>query len=251
MNLIKKIKFIFKSVLSYKNFILALQCYFKPKEKEIIRLRNGLQFFIRTKTDNDFEILNDISISKLYMPNRNFIPKKGDIIVDIGAHIGVYSILCARIHSSIRLFSYEPSEENYYLFNKNIKLNKISNISPFKEGIAGKKGSRTLIIDKEHSGRHSMITGEGKKEKINCITLKDVFEKNKIKKCDILKMDIEGAEYEVLFNTPHTYFNKINNIVIEYHPHHKFNYNDLIRFFKERNFKFSISKKNSILYFFK
>jgi hypothetical protein len=72
------------------------------------------------------------------------------------------------------------------------------------------------------SCRYSMIfhqysKSESEFESVECITLDQLFEEHQILKCDLIKMDIEGAEYETLCNTHDQTFNKISRIVGEYH----------------------------------
>lgn len=66
---------------------------------------------------------------------------------------------------------------------------------------------------------HSLYSNEknGKYLEIKCISFKDIFDENKIERCDILKMDCEGAEFEIFYNTPGEYFKKIKEIRMEYH----------------------------------
>jgi len=54
---------------------------------------------------------------------------------------------------------------------------------------------------------------------IRCVTLKEVFDSNNIRFCDVLKIDCEGAEYDLLSHTPQYYFSKIDKIVLEYHDY--------------------------------
>ena len=55
------------------------------------------------------------------------------------------------------------------------------------------------------------------RKKINAITLQDIFEKHRLEKIDFLKMDCEGAEYEIIMNAPSSILNKIQKISTEIH----------------------------------
>jgi FkbM family methyltransferase len=138
---------------------------------------------------------------------------------------------------------------------ENIKLNKLNkNVYAHNLGVAARKGKRKLYLDKT-SPFHSMYISTGKYQQIKCTTLKHIFIDNKIKKCDLLKMDCEGAEFEILLNTPQKFLKKIREIRLEYHEYDKSHrVDDLVEFLNKSNFKIVKFKKetnNSGLIFLK
>lgn len=147
---------------------------------------------------------------------------KGNMtIIDIGAHIGATSIFLATQEENVKIFSFEPLPENFELLKYNIKLNGLQDkIFPFRLGVARKKGKRLFFRERVNLGASSLFPRNHqstKKEMIKCITLKEIFNLNKIRTCGLLKIDCEGAELEILLNTPRSIFKKIKNIVLEYH----------------------------------
>ncbi len=145
----------------------------------------------------------------------------------------MFSIFAAKKEPDVLVYCYEPFKSNFNMLNDNIKINDLEkNVFAFQEGVCDKKGKRTLLISKEGFAWHTMFGNVSKtshssfgkedtgvkKIVIKCTTLKDIIDKNRIKRCDFLKMNCEGAEYEILFGTPPGYLKKINSITIEYHP---------------------------------
>jgi FkbM family methyltransferase len=216
-DILHKFRFGVKIIKIYKTWLFGFLDYFKVlgKRRIIHKLRNNIKYLIRTGT-SDFGIINEVYIVKEYNKLSNFI-RQDSVVIDIGAHIGVFSILAGKKAFRGKVFAYEPFEENFEMLNKNITLNNMKNISAFKLGISNKKGKRKLVISRDNSGGHSFYEKNGEKVEIKTITLKQVFEQNKIKKCDFLKIDCEGAEYEILLNTPFKYLKKIKSISAEYH----------------------------------
>jgi len=225
---INKIKFGINIIKVYKTWVKGFLDYFgvfgKNKIK-IHKLRNGGKYFFRTGT-SDFGIINEIYVVREYHKLIKYI-KDNSVVIDIGSQIGVFSVFAAKLGKNVRVYSYEPFKENYEMFQKNITINNLQdNIKSFQLGIAGKKGGRELLIAEDNTGGHSFY-GEGKRKiffkknnkkiKINTITLKDIFIENKIEECDFLKMDCEGAEYEIIYNTPLKYLKKIKTISMEFH----------------------------------
>jgi len=214
-----KIIFSFKIIKTYKNWVNVFLDYFKLMKRELIiyKLRNGIKYCARTNT-TDFEIINEVYIVKEYHKLLKFI-KEDSIIIDIGAQIGIFSIFAGKIKQNVKVYSYEPFTPNYELLKKNIELNKLNkNVFPFQLGLAKKGGERNFVICDNNTGGHGFFCKDGsKKISIKVINLKEVFDKNKIKECSFLKMDCEGAEYEILFNTPDEYLNKIKSITMEFH----------------------------------
>jgi hypothetical protein len=88
-----------------------------------------------------------------------------------------------------------------------------------------------------------ILTGE--KVEISCISLKEVFAGNKIDKCDLMKMDCEGAEYEILYNAPKNILQKIKKISMEFHNIDDLKNNDkeLISFLRKSGFKVKLLYK--------
>jgi FkbM family methyltransferase len=147
-----------------------------------------------------------------------------DVVIDIGANVGLFSVLAANLAHKGRVYSFEPVRENFERLNSNIKLNDIRNITTENKGVSDKKKKATIHLI-EHSGGHSLSLNKIKllqektsaTQKIECISLKDVFDKYKIKRCNFLKLDCEGEEYKILTALPPTYFERIDKIALEFH----------------------------------
>jgi len=210
-----KIGFGIRVMKVYKNWFRGFMDYFGLVHRKIIyRLRNGIRYLVRGGS-SDFGIINEVFIVKEYNKLLNFI-KKDSVVIDIGAQIGVFSVYAGKLANEGVVFCYEPFEENFNMLEKNISLNKLDNVRVFKLGVAGRRGNRKLIISNENTGGHGFYE-DGEGVDVRVITLKDIFEDNKIGQCDFLKMDCEGAEYEILMSTPKKYLEKIKSITMEYH----------------------------------
>ena len=96
-----------------------------------------------------------------------------------------------------------------------------------------------MNISEDHTGAHSMYYDFGKGGiKVQTISLNDFIKKNKLKKIDFLKMDCEGAEYEILYNLPKNVLNSIKKISMEYHNiNETYNVTNLVAFLEKNDFE--------------
>jgi FkbM family methyltransferase len=174
------------------------------------------------KGASEAPIIYDIWHKRVYNP-KDFEIKDGDVVVDIGAHKGIFSIFAALQGDNVKVFSYEPVPINFTLLQENIKLNRLADrIKAFNLAVASEAGSSTMFIRDgvKDSVSHSFHyrTKQDFPLEVRCVTLENIFEQNGIDKCNFLKLDCEGAEYQILFNTSKELFNRIERIAMEYHP---------------------------------
>ena len=145
-----------------------------------------------------------LSINKIYEENEtNFVKnliKKGDIVLDIGANIGYYTLLFAQlVGNSGKVYSFEPDPRNYQLIEKNIEINNFTNVVLVKKGVSNKSEKATFYLMK--SGAHNTLkkghSGTIDEIDIDVISLDDYFKILPIIP-DFIKMDIEGNELNAL-----------------------------------------------------
>jgi FkbM family methyltransferase len=125
------------------------------------------------------------------------IIKPGMTVIDIGANIGLYTVIAAKlVGPEGKVFAYEPEDDNYEILKKNIEINKLSNVIPLKTALAEKVGAADLYLDLNNRGHHS-FANSGKAEKVIRVetdTLDHSLGKYHISNVNVIKMDIEGAE---------------------------------------------------------
>jgi len=142
---------------------------------------------------------------------------KNDIVVDIGAHIGYYSLMSARIvGNGGKVYAFEPDPENLRLLLKNIRLNGFSHIIyPVRKAISDVSGVTKLFLSSEDTGSHSIsVSNRGKQHvEVRTITLDEFFATLGNYEVDIIKMDIEGAEMKALLGMDKVLRNN-NDLVI-------------------------------------
>lgn len=188
------------------------------------RTTNGTIFNLR-KNAWDSGIIMESWWLKSYTRHLKMMPNNA-VIIDIGAHIGVFSLFTATKHTRSRVYAFEPAPENFALLNENIKINNLTKrIFSFNIAVTdGKKKSITLNLHPSNLGMHSVVfdynLGEkGQRHEVKTISLEKIFYENKIKICHLLKLDCEGAQYSILASAPRTTLKNINNIVMEYDDH--------------------------------
>jgi len=186
------------------------------KKIAIYSVNNAAKFKVRVGT-SDKIIIWEVWKNKDYTTHFDIAPK--DIVVDIGAHIGAFSVYAAKKAIKGRVYAFEAYKKNYDLLVQNIALNKLININLFNVAISDKVGAEKFFIEEKNVGGSSLYKKLYSKHSVDVptLSLKEFFIKNKIKKIDFLKMDVEGAEYKIILNSPPEILRKINKIVMEFH----------------------------------
>ena len=182
-------------------------------------MREGVVFEV-AKKETAIPIIEEIWHQKVYVTLEDIAALPSPTVVDIGANIGSFSLFAlARIPSG-RVFAFEPEPKNFATLDANIRLNKMGDrCTVVNKGISGREETRTLYVTDVQSGTNSLFN-QGKHvatAEIECITLADIFKQFRIERCDFLKIDCEGAEYEILMHTPAPLFRRIRKIVMEWH----------------------------------
>jgi FkbM family methyltransferase len=198
--------------------ILRFRKIKNENEQLTVKFRDGYKIYIQGGTDQ-YHTFHRIYLRDEYRVNQR-AQQKMSCVVDLGANVGYFSARMAAFAE--RVVCYEPVASN--LEKAKINLNGRKNIEIVNKAVAGQSGFIKMFTPhaESMSCRYSMVyhqysKSESEFESVECITLDQLFEEHKISKCDLIKMDIEGAEYETLYNANDQTFNKINRIVGEYH----------------------------------
>jgi FkbM family methyltransferase len=142
-----------------------------------------------------------------------------DVVIDIGAHVGLFSIYLAKRWPSINVFAFEPFPENHRNCVENLRLNKVTNVVLSPKAITDDNRLLQMATDPHNSGGASAIVRGFESNGIVCdiasISLDEVFSVHEIERCKLLKIDCEGMEYEILLGA--RVLNKVDYLVGEFH----------------------------------
>ena len=127
--------------------------------------------------------------------------RPGMTVLDIGAHVGYYTLLLAKcVGPAGRVFSFEPMPRNFARLTENIRLNSLSQVTPLQTAILAR--SATLEVNapeaEPYSGSISLYEDYGAPRVRALATSLDEFAEGSFNRLDFIKLDVEGAETEVL-----------------------------------------------------
>jgi len=209
-----------KTVRSLHSYILDRLGLLKNHQVKYT-LWEGTKYVFRSNKFNHL-MFNEIHIHGVYTL-KNFQIHKNWTIIDIGAHVGFYSIYAAKKANFGKVYAFEPVTDNCKQLVNNIEINALKNIVVINKAVTQKTGYKKIFIHSYHPGMHSFYPVYfDKKEKnlvkVATISLNDIIKNFNLKKINILKMDCEGSEYEIIFSSPTKIFKIIDRIALEFHP---------------------------------
>jgi len=210
---------------------------------------NGVERVFKYREDtNDFNTINSIFVHDEYKI-KDLPIKEGDVIIDLGSHIGGFPVTLSAHFKDLGVYCYEPLPENYNLLFENLQWNDLqkfgycwenavaASVCPVKRIFYGDDTE----VGKVHKfiGNPMYVAKKGDTRRyidVKTLSLTDIMVLNDINRVKLLKIDCEGDEFEIFNDTPEEVLDYIDYIVGELHPvpyEPKFkNLNDLLKCLK-------------------
>jgi len=233
LNLIKNIS----------NWQLYLAAKFGMTADDPLRFitRQGIHLEVPRRLVQTFK---EIFMDECYMPGMgNAVPDKPTIL-DIGANAGYFSLFALSRFPGARVYAFEPLPVNFQLLKRQQTLNGKEEFKCFPKAVAGERGRLDLVYDAQDSFSTSatlFATNSGQLDKISveAVTLHDILLEFGIERCDLIKMDCEGAEYGILYGCSPEDLGRIDQIAMEVHsgPKESDNIDSLETFLRASGFK--------------
>jgi FkbM family methyltransferase len=204
----------------------------------VVTLSSGLRF--RVGTPMDAWVLKETCLDRDY---ENDAPLQPDwTVVDVGAAFGDFTVHAARLCPRGTVHAFEPLPDNFRRLEEHVRVNGVTNVRASQEAVAAAPGTLTLYTVTGLTGQHRTAGDDrGAAEpavRVPATTLARAFEERGIERCDLLKIDCEGAEFDIVLGLPDTALGRIARIVLEYHDHvTEHTHEELVRFLEERGFE--------------
>jgi len=157
------------------------------------------------------EMERDIYKAKTYIQNHG-------VVIDVGANVGYFSLFVLKNFEKLKVIAIEPHPRNFELMKENLR-----DYSPELHQVALNGDSGTIELfdfGEESSACHSIYhlgRSDAKPIEVQSITLEELMQRSNISHIDFLKMDCQGAEYQVFFTMRRSIQQKINYIAMEVH----------------------------------
>jgi len=189
------------SNLGKYHFLKSLESYVISNAKSTFVSIQGNKMYLDRKDSLDLSLHGSYETLETEFVKQEV--KKGDVVVDIGANIGYYSLILAKIVCNTgKVFAFEPAPDNYSILKKNVEINNYKNVVLENFAISDTNGEIELYLSEESMGWHRIYPSKYCGEnhiKVKTITLDDYFRNNSFKdKISFIKMDVEGAELGIL-----------------------------------------------------
>jgi FkbM family methyltransferase len=127
---------------------------------------------------------------------------ENSVVIDIGANIGYYSIVASQLAKHGSIYAFEPASQTYQSLLGNIQANDLANVRPLQLAAFSESLEKQLFISQANNigmtGLKKTMNFGNKIEKVQAVALDEWVEQNKIGKIDLVKIDIEGAEFLAL-----------------------------------------------------
>ncbi len=212
----KYLWYMLKCFSLFKNPLDIIYAYIRqqlPKNNPV-EFRDGTKILL---SDHPHDIITVFVV--FVRQDYGMIPAE-NIVVDIGANIGVFSLYAARCKMK-KIYAFEPNSESYQLLLKNIELNNLQETILATQSAIYKNDGEKVAFPRSGSMYSAIIqdTNHQEYEMVDTITLNSIVEQTcqADERIDLVKLDCEGAEYDALFACSDESFRKIQSIKLEYH----------------------------------
>jgi len=179
---------------------------------------SGLSFCYRKGTVDEVVLAESYQLERFAMPDLTATVRP--VIVDVGAHIGAFAAMVARSAPGAAVYALEPAQSSFGLLEKNIAANSLANVTALRLAL-GDRDARVPLHHAAENWGHSLskeMAAGTTSELVPCQTLGSFLAAHSLATVDFMKMNIEGAEYDVLLSASRADLRRVRRLTVEVHP---------------------------------
>jgi FkbM family methyltransferase len=144
--------------------------------------------------------------------------KVGETAIDIGAHIGHHTVTMRNcVGDSGNVLVFEPHPQNSQYLRKTINRNGWTNVNLYEKALSDEEATYTLAESTNNTGNSSIMNSSGNSYEIDSIRFSDLYDELELGTIDLIKIDIEGAEINVIRDMAGTVLKHVNVMLLEVH----------------------------------
>jgi FkbM family methyltransferase len=180
----------------YRKYFIRSKLISRSGERNLYKTRFGDLFWLTRRSYVDQCIINTGVFEDFSTAVVKQLVKKGDVVLDIGANIGYYSVLFSRLVGvNGKIMCFEPTEHYRNVLRKNIEVNNLVNVEVFDFGFSNKEQTLKIEIGDSSATIHSPGgVSLNKTELIKLVRLDNFVQEHNIAKIDFIKIDVDGHE---------------------------------------------------------
>jgi FkbM family methyltransferase len=198
--------------------------------KRILRVKRRViatvagKFYIDPASNFGYRLMNDGEYEKNTRETIEVILKSGHVFLDVGANEGYFSAIASRlVGDSGKVFAIEPQERLSAIIKENFRLNRVENAKIDSCAISDKAGIAKFNLSPDtnagSSGLFKTVRYKVPTQIVNTITLHELLDRHGIEYVDLMKIDIEGFEYEAILGSQMVFGkHRIKKLILELHP---------------------------------
>ncbi len=194
---------------------------FSKKGLTTLKLRNGVTVHYRRDTE-DWQTVREVLLDGTYDSTFHFLKKESGplLVLDLGANIGLFGLLAASLNPQTEVHCFEPAKNNIAMLEKNFAANPSSHPRLHIHGAAvgSADGTAEFRVNSDTPQMSGFFAKQGQLEKVEVRSFAKIIESFG-KPISLVKMDVEGAEHEIVENTPASAWKNIRAVAMEIHPY--------------------------------
>ncbi len=214
-----------KKIHLWREYILKNNKFIDDDESFLLQLGSKVLRFNASSAFSSIEVYQEIFKENGHFLASGFSGSDARVVFDIGANQGFYIMKLKENNPECKVIAIEPNPYEFGVLSENIKLNGLNNVFLEEKALSsfagmtsleiipqiGAIGGKTVMIPERPWIRDEFIQNVP----VKTTTLNELFDKYSIQKADIVKIDVEGMEFEILEKS--SVFSRIKKIVVEYH----------------------------------
>lgn len=138
-------------------------------------------------------------------------------ILDVGANTGLFALRMKQLYPEAKIACFEPEESNFRQLEELIGRNRLPGIQAIRKGIGAETRTAVLYLHPHNIGGHSVVQqgSDWKPRSIELVSLAEALNFFPDGCCDLMKLDCEGAEYEIIRSMDSSLASRIKCVVFE------------------------------------
>jgi len=205
-----------RTALRFRNGLSLVWNHYWHRDVESAVFWSGERFRMPPRRAGLVDTVIEIWGSQVYTADGFYEPRQGDVILDVGANVGAFSLWAAAHAPGARIIAVEPSAENFAMLQHNIGGSR-NHVLLYQLAIGGHRGKGRMVDGGARSIEHRLMADSGIGD-VEVITLADLLTLADVRgEVDLLKMDIEGAEADVFADITPALLRRFRRIALEYH----------------------------------